>query len=424
MGGLLDFLSTDEGRLGLGLLAAAGPRSDRMGFGGRVQEAMQGMDVRKQNDLKSKLLDVQMQESQARMLQGRQAEDRYQQTAMREKEARDRDQSIQAAYVRAQTPGQPALPQLMGDPELGIMPQPARPAVPAGFNAQQFANEVGGFNWKEGLAMQQALDQAARQASEKANAPVKLAPGESLFSGPSGGYKPLLSVPGKESELPSAVKEYSFAKGQGYDGSFVDFQLAQKKAGASSVSVSMTDGQKGFENEMKLGGAFKQEPIYKAHQDVTSAFDQVKSALSAGTPIGDIAGATKIMKILDPGSVVRESELGLAMSASGRLDRLQNYVKQAIDGTKLTETQRTDFGNLATELTAASAQAYNSKRSEYFTQGAEYNLNAGRALGRPVNVPEITKPSAGFSITAPNGKTYTFKTQGELNNFKLSTGAK
>lgn len=60
MAGLLDFLSTDEGRMGLGLLAAAGPRSDGMGVGGRIQLAMQGMDARKQEALKSKLLEMQM----------------------------------------------------------------------------------------------------------------------------------------------------------------------------------------------------------------------------------------------------------------------------------------------------------------------------------------------------------------------------
>ena len=36
---------------------------------------------------------------------------------------------------------------------------------------------------------------------------------------------------------PAALQEYAFAKQQGYGGSFLDFQLAQKRAGASSVSV-------------------------------------------------------------------------------------------------------------------------------------------------------------------------------------------
>ena len=43
--GLLDgAMDSDQFRLGLGLLAAGGARSDGMGFGGRVQEAVSGLD--------------------------------------------------------------------------------------------------------------------------------------------------------------------------------------------------------------------------------------------------------------------------------------------------------------------------------------------------------------------------------------------
>ena len=83
-----------------------------------------------------------------------------------------------------------------------------------------------------------------------------------------------------------------------------------RRSGASNVSVKvpvdMTGGQKGFENEMKLGGAFKQEPIYKDFSDMKSAYSQVVSSLAQGTPIGDVAGATKVMKLLDPGCKCRE----------------------------------------------------------------------------------------------------------------------
>ena len=78
---------------------------------------------------------------------------------------------------------------------------------------------------------------------------------------------------------------------------------------------------------MALSSKFKAEPIYKDYNDMKSAFGQVVSSLSQGTPIGDVAGATKMMKLLDPGSVVRETELGIAMAASGRMDRLENYFK-------------------------------------------------------------------------------------------------
>ena len=44
MNGLLDFLDTPQGRMGLGLFAAAGPRNDGMNTGGRIQLAMQGFN--------------------------------------------------------------------------------------------------------------------------------------------------------------------------------------------------------------------------------------------------------------------------------------------------------------------------------------------------------------------------------------------
>jgi hypothetical protein len=173
-----------------------------------------------------------------------------------------------------------------------------------------------------------------------------------------------------------------------------------KRSGATNVDVrvpvDMTGGQKGFENEMKLGGAFKNEPIYKDYNDMKSAYSQVVSSLSQGTPIGDVAGATKVMKLLDPGSVVRESELGIAMAASGRMDRLNNYFSNMMSGQKLTPTQRDDFKALSNELYSAAGQAYNQKRKEYEQFGEAYNFkNLGTALGPPATIPSLMRGGAG-----------------------------
>jgi len=165
-----------------------------------------------------------------------------------------------------------------------------------------------------------------------------------------------------------------------------------------ATQVNVNPEQKGFENEMKLAGAFKNEPVYKDYQDVKSAFGQVVSSLSQGTPIGDVAGATKVMKLLDPGSVVRESELGIAMAASGRMDRLQNYFSNMMSGRKLTPTQVDDFKALSNELYSAAGQAYNQKRNEYEQFGQAYGFkNLAPALGAPATIPSVMRggPSGG-----------------------------
>ncbi len=163
-----------------------------------------------------------------------------------------------------------------------------------------------------------------------------------------------------------------------------------------TVPVDMTGGQKGFENEMNLAKAFKAEPIYKDYSDMKSAFGQVVSSLSQGTPIGDVAGATKVMKLLDPGSVVRESELGIAMAASGRMDRLNNYFSNMMSGQKLTPTQREDFKALSNELYAAAGDAYNKKRQEFLGFGQAYGFkNLDAALGAPAAIPSLMRGGAG-----------------------------
>jgi hypothetical protein len=175
-------------------------------------------------------------------------------------------------------------------------------------------------------------------------------------------------------------------------------KVASSGAHRTNLSVPINMGQKGYENEGKLRSDFKSEPIYKDYADMKTAYKQVKSALAQGNPIGDVAGATKIMKLLDPGSVVRESELGIAMAAGGRMDRLGNLVSMWMSGEKLTPQQRQEFSALADELMAAAGQSYNQKRAEYEEMGKRYQLDT-RVLGDPYIE---TKPSPAKAASVPD----------------------
>jgi hypothetical protein len=162
--------------------------------------------------------------------------------------------------------------------------------------------------------------------------------------------------------------------------------FAQWLSESKKPLVVMNEGQKGFENTTDLKKQFGGEPIYKEFSGMQTAYSQVTSAIKEGTPIGDTAAATKIMKLLDPGSVVRETELGMAMAATGRMDRLKNYMDLYISGKKLTDSQRTEFQSLADQLYNAAATAYNSKRGEYENIGKGFKLNTDLALGPPAKV--------------------------------------
>lgn len=182
---------------------------------------------------------------------------------------------------------------------------------------------------------------------------------------------------------------------------YQDYEINKAKAGAASNTVSVNTGQKGFDNTLKLRGDFRSEPIYKAHQEVKSAYAQIGAALKKNSPAGDLAGATKIMKLLDPGSVVRESELGMAMAASGALDRITNYADMTIRGTKLTPEQRKDFQGLADSLFSESANQYNAKRGEYEGIAKRNDLGIPDVVGDAEKMPTLaqqqpkTKPATG-----------------------------
>jgi hypothetical protein len=147
-------------------------------------------------------------------------------------------------------------------------------------------------------------------------------------------------------------------------------------------------GQKGFDNTLKLRGDFRSEPVYKAHQEMQSAYSQIQQSLKQASPAGDLAGATKMMKLLDPGSVVRESELGMAMAASGLMDRVTNYAQNIVNGTKLTPTQRKDFQRLADALFAESEKQYGAKRSEYEGIASRNGLNVPDVVGATDGAPK------------------------------------
>jgi hypothetical protein len=155
--------------------------------------------------------------------------------------------------------------------------------------------------------------------------------------------------------------------------------LVESKATAGADRGS---NQKDFSNSLSLRKEFNNEPIYKGHQEIKSAWNTINVGLNQANPAGDLAAATKFMKLLDPTSVVRESELLMAMKASGALDRLYNYAQMKTSGTLLTPKQRGEFRTLANEFYQTATNQYNAKYGEYSDIAKRNNLNP-LDIGKP-----------------------------------------
>ena len=182
-------------------------------------------------------------------------------------------------------------------------------------------------------------------------------------------------------EQPTSMREFTEAQ---RNPQFAQFLQAQNQAKGTNINVNT--GQHGFDNALKLRSDFRAEPIYKGFEETKAAKLQIDQAAKMATPAGDLAAATKIMKILDPGSVVRESELGMAMAATGVEDKVRNYAQMVVDGTKLTPLQRKDFTELSNKLYNASAEQFNQKRNEYAGIAERNKLDVSAAVGSPAEI--------------------------------------
>jgi hypothetical protein len=160
---------------------------------------------------------------------------------------------------------------------------------------------------------------------------------------------------------------------------------------ATNVQVGGPD--KTFENENTLRSQYNALPQVKAFTEIDLAHKQIKAALAKPSAAGDLAAATKYMKILDPGSVVRESELGLAMAATGKLDQWGNMLNKFKTGQMLTPSQREEFGRLADEMYGAAASVVTPLQDQYRGVANSYKLDPGRIMA-PVTMDSSARPSA------------------------------
>lgn len=166
---------------------------------------------------------------------------------------------------------------------------------------------------------------------------------------------------------------------------------AVTSAGATRDAASIRRDQ---DTEMKLADDYRAQS--KDFRDANSAYKQINATLAQATksPAATLAAATKFMKILDPGSVVRESELGMALAASGVIDRMQNYINTLQRGKVLTETQAKDFGNISGKIYGAAQEVQRRVDADYSSKASKYNLRPDMVIQNIGQNDKLDSPSA------------------------------
>lgn len=132
--------------------------------------------------------------------------------------------------------------------------------------------------------------------------------------------------------------------------------------------------QRDRDTEMKLADDYRTQS--KNFKEVADAYGQISKTLDKATtsPAATLAAATKFMKLLDPGSVVRESELGMALAASGVFDRAFNYYNTLAKGKVLTPQQAADFKNITSQIYQAAQQSQQMIDADFARKAQTYGL--------------------------------------------------
>lgn len=105
--------------------------------------------------------------------------------------------------------------------------------------------------------------------------------------------------------------------------------------------------------------------LAKPYFDVRDAFSRVEQAASQPSAAGDLALIFNYMKMLDPGSVVREGEFATAQNAAGIDDRIKNIYNRLVSGERLNDNMRDDFVGQARGLFQRQERQYQAIQNQY-----------------------------------------------------------
>jgi hypothetical protein len=180
---------------------------------------------------------------------------------------------------------------------------------------------------------------------------------------------------------------------------------ATAKTEANQVLSGIVPAEKRPELEGKIRKEYSDQT--KTYQDVKSSYGRVLA--SDDNAVGDLSLIFGYMKMLDPGSVVREGEFATAQNAAGVPERITNIYNKIANGERLSTSQRNSFKGQAKKLYGVALEGEETVRTGLERISKGYGLNpqnifysdteqvpAAQTTGSPVALP---KPAVQKNIT-------------------------
>ena len=176
-------------------------------------------------------------------------------------------------------------------------------------------------------------------------------------------------------------------------------QATRAEAEAKEMAMGVIPADKRPEVE----GRFRKE-----YNDQTQPYQAVKSAYgrvlsSDDSAVGDLSLIFGYMKMLDPGSVVREGEFATAQNAAGVPERIMNIYNKLITGERLNASQRNSFKGQAKNLYSSALESEKTVRTGLERIATGYGLNTNNIFYTAAETAPVaqTSPTPGTPPAAP-----------------------
>lgn len=200
-------------------------------------------------------------------------------------------------------------------------------------------------------------------------------------------------------------------------------EAKRAEAEANQIMSGIVPAEKRPELEGKMRKEYNDQT--KPYQEVKSAYGRVLS--SEDTAVGDLSLIFGYMKMLDPGSVVREGEFATAQNAAGVPERIMNIYNKVATGQRLSPSQRESFKGQAKGLYSSALEGEKTVRTGLERISKEYGLNKNNIFYSATEQAPSGAPAApsATSVTV-GGKTYSRPanfTDAQWSQYKQSVGA-
>jgi hypothetical protein len=199
------------------------------------------------------------------------------------------------------------------------------------------------------------------------------------------------------------------------------------QAEANQILSGIVPADKRPELEGKMRKEYNDQT--KPYQEVKSAYGRVLS--SEDTAVGDLSLIFGYMKMLDPGSVVREGEFATAQNAAGVPERIMNIYNKVATGQRLSPSQRDSFKGQAKGLYSSALEGEKTVRTGLERISKGYGLNTANIFysateQEPMDSRPAPAGAAGNTVKV-GGQTYTRPanfTDAQWSAYKQSVGAR